>query len=515
MSNEAIEVSLEAELDAFFGQYTAAGQAPGLVYGLVGSEGLSHWHGYGSANNDALVPDKDTIFPIASMTKSFIACAALIARDAKLISLNDPITAWVPEFTMDAAIGSEDPPTLEMLLSMSSGMTEDNSWVDPFIDLPMNELLDMVGQGVSFSYYPGAMYEYSNLGFTLAGLALARAVGHPLEGYVRQNVFEPLGLTSTFFDSELPAGTTRALGYRLDRHEDWVALEPKVSRAFNAAGGIMSSVIDLATWITWLGSAYRTPTEDNSNSILSRRSRREMQRIHISGTPTLAQGRAGGLELMSSGYGLGLRISEDLYRGTIVGHAGGLPGFKLYMTWHPVSGNGVVVLTNSHRGDPVSMTTQALSRMLERTGAGAYVVSLWPETLTMRSKVEALIRSWDERIASEIFAPNIHFDQPLEDRRAEIARLIEEVGALGDSDARIVSSVSPADITWSIPAERGELLCMVHLTPVNPKKVQEFVVRAVNEERTRATTPSDISPRRPLLAGAHISGLSNVLVSRP
>ena len=258
MSEETIPVPLETELDALFGQYTAAEQSRGLVYGLTTPEGLSHCAGFGVVNDDGLVPDADTVFPIASMSKSFVACAALVARDQGFLSLSDPITAYVPEFIVSGdANGLEGPPTVGMLFSMCGGLTEDNSWVDPFIDLPTETLLAQIGRGVRLSRFPGAEFEYSNLGFALAGLAVSRAVGRPLEEFVRDTLFVPLGLTSTFFDSAVPGDVPRAVGYSLDSSGAWVPFRPQASDAFAAAGGIVSTVRDLATWISWLGSAFR------------------------------------------------------------------------------------------------------------------------------------------------------------------------------------------------------------------------------------------------------------------
>lgn len=119
MSDESIAVTIDAELDAVFGQYTAADQARSLVYGRVTADGLAHAAGFGVANDDGLVPDADTVYPIASMSKSFATCAALVARDRGLLSLDDPITKYIPEYT---ASGTDedpcDPPTLGMLFSM-------------------------------------------------------------------------------------------------------------------------------------------------------------------------------------------------------------------------------------------------------------------------------------------------------------------------------------------------------------------------------------------------------------
>ncbi|HTX63362.1 MAG TPA: hypothetical protein VMD28_06960, partial [Acidimicrobiales bacterium] len=79
----------------------------------------------------------------------------------------------------------------------------------------------------------------------------------------------------------------------------------------------------------------------------------------------------------------------------------------------------------------------------------------------------------------------------------------------------IVSAVTPADVTWSIPGKRGQLLCMIHLTPVEPAQVQELVVKAFPASRPRATVPVDISPRRASLGDAFISPLTNVRIGLP
>lgn len=514
MSVEVLVVPVEAELDALFGQYVAADQALGLVYGLTGPEGLVHARGFGRYDDSGSEPDLDTVFPIASMSKSFSACAALIARDRGLLSLHDPITKYVPEFRLsDAGVTPDGMPTLGMLLSMSGGLTEDNSWVDPFIDLPTEVLLGIVDAGVRLSRPPGSAYEYSNLGYAMACLAVSRAVGQPLPAFLRAEIFEPLGLVSTHADSLVPEGLPRATGYHLDPDGQWVAFAPQKSDAFTGPGGLVSSVRDLARWITWLGAAFR-PDSDGADPVLSRMSRRELQRMHIPVAPALSVGATGALDITNSGYALGLMVQEDIHRGTIVGHSGGLPGFLLHMRWHPQSGHGVIVLTNSHRGDPVALATDALGRRLSRDHVPSGTVRLWRETVELCAKTDSLIRNWDEALAAEIFADNVDFDRPLTERRDEIEALVGEIGPLlaprGAPD--LVSAVTPADITWAIPGEQGELICMIHLTPVDPAQVQEIVVRACGPARPRAARPIDVSPRRAPWGEAFITPMTNVEV---
>lgn len=519
MSSETRLVSIEDQLDAFFGSYVIANQSRGLAFGLVGPDGLRHSGGFGVADDDGNAPDLDTVFPIASMTKSFVAAGALLARDRGLVNLEAPVTDFFAEFRGTGTFDDPcDAPTLRMLLSMSGGLTEDNSWVDPFIDTPVADIVARIADGLNYSWLPGTVFEYSNLGFTLAGLAVGRAVGRRIEDWVTEELIRPLGLTSTWFDNDPAAtGHRRATGYSLDEAGEWVGYPPATSDAFAAAGGIQSTVRDLAGWVTWLGSAFRPPTGENPDGPLRRASRREMQRLHALNLPSVAARADGTWKIAVGGYGLGLGIYEDLTRGTIVGHSGGLPGYLLNMTWHPDSGHGIVVLTNSHRGNPVAMSEEALYRVLEREQAAARTIRLWPATVALRQSAERLIRDWDDDLAGQILAENIEFDRPIAQRRAEIERLVAEIGPLGPARpvADVASAATPADVTWVIPGERGELICMIHLTPVQPARIQELEVVASRYDRPRAGRPSDISPRRRALSTASLSSLPNVRVVVP
>lgn len=518
MSSEQLRVTVEDELDALFAGYPAAGQSRGLAYGIVGPQGLVHEAGFGVANDAGQTPDADTVFPIASMSKSFVAAAALVARDRGLLSLEDPITKYFPRFAATGSIETvAEPPSLRQLFSMSGGLTEDNSWVDPFIDQPVDTLLDLIGS-LTYSHVPGTTYEYSNLGYTLAGLAVGVAVGQPIEQFTREAIFEPLGLSSTAFDNEPGRldGKVRAVGYSLDTEGAWVGFPAVASGAFAAAGGIQSTVRDLARWITWLGSAHR-PADDADDAVLSRSSRREMQRLHQLDLTTLGVQPEGGLSLGVGGYALGLMVSEHLHRGTVVAHAGGLPGFILYMVWHPESGHGVVTLTNSHRGDPVELTRRAHLLLLDRQDAPARTVRLWPDTVRLRREVEALIRQWSDERAAGIFAENVDFDRPLVQRRADIEAMVTQIGPLGParSERDVLSATTGADVTWTVPGERGDLTVMIHLTPVTPAQVQELEVRCEPHDRPVSSRPADISGRRVRAGRPNLSALGNVRVEFP
>lgn len=517
MSTESNAVSIQAELDAALNAYVAADQAPGLAYGIVSKDGLIHSAGFGRANESGAVPNADTPFPIASMSKSFVATAVLIARDRGLLALDDPITRYLPDFRATGAPEDPcDPPTVRMLLSMSGGLTEDNSWVDPQIGMPDAELLALVAKGLKYSHTPGTVFEYSNVGFTLTGFVVENVTGTSIEEFVTTEILIPLGMTSTSFSPSSHDPALLASGYSLDLDGKWQPYAIRESDAFAAAGGMVSTVHDLSIWVNWLGEAFR-PGQSSGVDVLSRASRRVLQRIESFIPPSVGLQSDGSWRVDVSGYALGLHIDHDLHRGIVVSHSGGLPGYKLHMRWHPDSGHGLVVLTNSHRGNPVSLARECFARLLHAHNTPSETIVLWEETVAARLAAEQLIRAWDEKAADELFAENVDFDRSLVERRAEIESLITQIGPLGASRPvhEVLSAATAADVTWSIPGEGGELVCMVHLNELDPPRVQEFVVVAVPSDRPRSAAPLDISPRRAALGDASLSAAPNVRVSVP
>ncbi|HEX3724233.1 MAG TPA: hypothetical protein VHV31_15710, partial [Nitrolancea sp.] len=108
-------------------------------------------------------------------------------------------------------------------------------------------------------------------------------------------------------------------------------------------------------------------------------------------------------------------------------------------------------------------------------------------------------------------------DRPIPERRAEIDELVARVGPLRGARPvdEVLSAATPADVTWSIPAEHGELICMVHLNELDPPRVQEFVVTVVPANTPRSAAPFDVSPRRAALGDASLSAAPNVRVIVP
>ncbi|HMD25742.1 MAG TPA: serine hydrolase domain-containing protein, partial [Streptosporangiaceae bacterium] len=204
-----------ADVDRQAASYQQRGGQPGLAYGIVLGGELVHAAGLGQRHVGGPAPDADTVFRIASMTKSFTASAILALRDDGVVKLDDPAEEYVPELrgwplvTPDSARVS-----IRHLLTMTAGFPTDDPWGDRQQGLPIEEFRGLLAHGVGFNWAPGTRFEYSNLGYAVLGLIVAAASGVPYDEFVRTRLLAPLGLTRTGFTAQEFPAAELARGYR-------------------------------------------------------------------------------------------------------------------------------------------------------------------------------------------------------------------------------------------------------------------------------------------------------------
>src|SRR5207245_2115814 len=203
------------EVEAVFEEQFTAGKAPGMTVALV-VDGEVRWSRSWGVRDlaQAQPPDRDTLFRIASLTKSFTAIAVVRVRDAGKLPLDDQAEKYLPELAR-LRYPTRDSPriTVRQLLSHSAGCPEDNRWGDLQLDMSGDELQRMLSRGLSFSRAPGTGYEYSNTGFALLGALVQRVSGQRVEDYLTEHVLKPLGMSATVWRPQyVPAGRL-ALGY--------------------------------------------------------------------------------------------------------------------------------------------------------------------------------------------------------------------------------------------------------------------------------------------------------------
>ena len=175
-----------AAVDDLFKQFVADRHVPGAAWGIRMPDGGLHTGVTGFRDVPSKSPvTADSVFRIASMTKSFTAISILKLRDEGKLSLDDPAEKYVPEMA-GLKYPTTDAPkiTIRHLLSHAEGFPEDNPWGDRQLADTDEQLSQMLRAGIPFSNAPGLVYEYSNLGFAILGRIVTNVSKMRYEDYV-------------------------------------------------------------------------------------------------------------------------------------------------------------------------------------------------------------------------------------------------------------------------------------------------------------------------------------------
>ena len=472
------------DIDTVFERFAARDIVPGFAWGVIVDGRLVRHGGAGfrRVGEDAPPPDLDTVFRIASMTKSFTAATVLLLRDEGRLGLDDPVSRWVPELAGLRGRTADSPAlTIRHLLTMSPGLPTDDPWGDRQQGLPLDLFSDFLRGGLSMAWAPGTRFEYSNLGYGILGRVITAAAGREYDEVVRTLLLEPLGMTSTgYHRDDIPADRL-ALGH-VRRDGAWIHDPIDPYGAFAPMGGVYTTVRDLAIWVAGLTAAFPASDALDDGHPLSRASRREMQQVHRIDDPEIRWPSADAPpEYDAGGYGYGLFTWNDLRSGRIIGHGGGYPGYGTHMRWHPATGIGVVGLSNGRYGPVVLAVREALAALVADHPRRSRGPEPWPETHAARAAVEDLLERWDDTVASRLFAMNIELDEPVERRRRAIEALRDTHGALRPDAAEPATSESPAHLVWWLRGDRGRVRLEILLSPEQPPKVQKLAIQSVPE----------------------------------
>jgi CubicO group peptidase (beta-lactamase class C family) len=478
-----------AEIDRQMVAFAERSHVPGLAYGVLVDGVLVHSGSVGVRELATKTKiDQDTVFRIASMTKSFTALCILKLRDEGKLSLDDPAEKFVPELASLKYPTSDSPKlTIRHLMSHAEGFPEDNPWGDQQLAVSEDEFTAMLKRGIPFSTAPGTNYEYSNYGFAILGRIVTRASGVKYADYVKRNIITPLGMTATTLEPASVPKDRIAVGYRWEDNT-WKEEPPLPDGAFGAMGGMLTSTRDLAKYVAFLMSAW--PARDGAETgPVKRSSLREMQQV-VRPRPAIVTGGTGTapLNLNSGGYGYGLGIRQSCAYRSIVSHSGGLPGFGSQMRWLPDEGIGLIAmgnLTYTGWGGPLDQATEALAK----TGA---LTRRMPEPsaalLAAKDDVSKLIVGWDDALADRIAAVNLYMDEAKDRRKRQLDGYRAEYGMCRVDGPFDVENALRGQ--WNMKCDRGSLRVAITLAPTIPPKVQYLNVRpAPAATATPATRP--------------------------
>ncbi len=334
---------LGQKLDAIAGAGVLEKRSVGFSAGVARGQDTLLLKAYGKADVEGDVPATvDTIFAIGSDTKQFTAAAILQLRDQGKLSLDDPITKWLPDFDTRG-----NNVTLRHLLGHTSGITD-------LVDMPELRAMQLmrnprisreevykVISHYSFVFPAGTMQLYSNSNFWLLGLIIEKASGMSYENYIETKMFEPLGMTRSMYCNTSESVPNRANGYGM-RSGVSRRVPDIVHTGTYSAGALCSTAKDLITWLQAL----------HGGKVLAPRSYTDMIAPSTldDGTPLR--------------YAKGLFVGEDSHGLRFIGHDGGGFGFSSNTRWYPDARLAVVVLTNSEPDDVTAVADNLAAAVL-------------------------------------------------------------------------------------------------------------------------------------------------------
>jgi CubicO group peptidase (beta-lactamase class C family) len=477
-----------ADIDRLFADFAKSSHVPGAAWGIVIDGELAHSGAAGVRDTKTNAPvDADTVFRIASMTKSFTAMAILKLRDDGKLSLDDPAERYVPELK-ELRYPTTDSPriTVRHLLSHSEGFPEDNPWGDQQLSETEESLTRMLRAGIPFSNPPGIAYEYSNYGFAILGRIVSRVSGRPYDEYVSANILQPLGMTSTtLHPSKVPANRM-AVGYRWE-DERWKEEPALPHGSFGSMGGMLTSIRDLSRYVSVFLSAW-PPHDGPETAPIRRASLREMQQPwRPSGLRAARDATTGALQLTSGSYAYGLSVTQTCDYRAIVAHSGGLPGYGSLMRWLPDYGVGIIAFGSLTYTGWGRVVNDAVDRLAKTGGLQPREVRPSPALVSARDAVSKLIGQWDDALADKIAAENLFLDRSKDRRRKEIDDLRATVGSCSAPD-KFDYVENALRGQWTLNCERGKLQVGITLAPTMPPAVQFMAVRPAPAQAVRPAT---------------------------
>lgn len=330
---------------------------PGMSLAVVYKDKVIYLKGFGireTGKADPVTPD--TVFQLASLSKPITTTVIAGLVGERVVSWDDPIVAHLPDFQLYDPVLTRQV-TIRDLLSHHSGLPDHTGDLLEDQGYSQEEVLHrlrFVPTGSGFRTH----YAYTNFGFTTGALAAARAAGKPWEELSADKLYRPLGMTSTSSRyADFVAATDRAAGH-VRENGKWIAKYQRATDAQSPAGGVSSSVHDMAQWIRLMLGGGRIDGKQIIGAEALAETRRPQVILPAGKGPPSAQ---------PSYYGLGWNVSYDNRGRLHMGHSGAFSlGAATAVFLIPSEHIGIVALTNgSPIGVPESVCLSFLDMALD------------------------------------------------------------------------------------------------------------------------------------------------------
>ncbi len=337
------------ELDKRASQLMHQLEMVGLAVAVVEDGKMTWAKGYGEVQRDSNMPvTPDTVFRWASVSKGIAAAAVLSLEEEGHFSLAEPAKLHAESLELPA---SDSPISIEDLLSHRVGIVR-NAYDNRIEGGKDAKTVRRALKELKYLCEPGTCHTYQNAAYDASSEIIESVTGVPYKAVVQERIFGPLGMTT--------ASTTLE---GLQRSKSWARPHGRFGNRINrvketyyrvpAAAGVNSSVKDLAKWMAaQMPAEEKLPetilTDMQTPRIMTPREQRFMRRKY----------RA----LENAHYGLGWRTYD--YAGhKVVGHRGGVQGYRALVLFDPEKRSGIAMMWNSPHSRPIGLQLEFMDQL--------------------------------------------------------------------------------------------------------------------------------------------------------
>lgn len=320
-------------LDEYIPSYMDENNVAGITISVVKEGELLLAKGYGYADVEQEIPviANETLFSIASISKTFTATAVMKLVKNGTLDLNEDVNNYLKSFQVPNLHGA-NPISLAHLLKHTAGFEESLKnvfYANPADLLPMGEFLrEFLPARV---HHPGYIQSYSNLGSALAGFIVQEVTGVPYGQYLENSVLKPLGMNSTSAYQQPPSSlfSRHSKGYS---YQGEFIENPYYYCVVPPCGGMSATARDMANFMIM----HLNEGNYKGEQFLEEETALQMQAEQFIGHP-----------MTGIGYGF---YSRKLNNQTLVEHTGGMPSFTSTMSLLPEHDVGFFISINTDTG---------------------------------------------------------------------------------------------------------------------------------------------------------------------
>ena len=357
---EPIPAQVASRLEAAAARYVKENRLPGAAVGVVHGDELAWSAGLGFADvASRRAPDTQTLYRIASITKTFTGTAIMQLRDEGRLNLDDAAVKHLPELrSARNPFGDIEHLTIRRMLSHESGLQSEppgTDWRLALYEGAVGSNLARVDE-IGVMVPPNTQQKYSNLAYQLLGEIVSRVSRTPYADYVRAQILDPLGMPSTAYEPLPDALRSHcATGYAGRFLSDELAVSVTAPTTL-AEGGLWSCVGDLARWLSFQLREAGGPRQ--GAQVLSGSSLREMHAPRYLGDE-------GWTEAWCIAW-YATRKNDVVW----IQHSGGLHGFRTDVCFDPKHSVGAIALVNGV-GDAATLAMDLAAIAREAVAATA------------------------------------------------------------------------------------------------------------------------------------------------